>query len=301
MSTDIALHQPPFEIASQVPQWPRGLQRLDRPPSRLRVAGALPGLTRAVAIVGTRRCDPEAKRFAQTLARDLAASRCPVVSGGAHGIDSAAHHGALEAGGPTIAVLASGLRRAYPPRNRALFERIATLGALVTEHDDDCPPRRGRFLERNRIIAALSRAVVVVQAPHRSGALSTAAVARELGIPVFAVPASPWDVRGAGCARLLAGGALPCAGASDIARALNFGPIRRFAEGPRSPMSSMEATHTRRQRTILAALSSVSRHVDELAGSLGLPAAEVQTALLELLLLGDVQDRGGGYYVRRTR
>ena len=162
-----------------------------------------------VAIVGSRRADPEACHFAFTLGRVLAASGVTVVSGGAFGIDAAAHRGALAAGasGRTLAVIGSGLDHLYPPAHLPLFEAIVRQGAVLSHLPDEVPPLPHLFLERNGLIAALATAVVVVQAPVRSGALSTARAALELGRPLWVCPAAPWDVRGQGNAHLLARGA----------------------------------------------------------------------------------------------
>src|SRR5690606_22400838 len=152
-------------------------------------------LERSVAIVGTRTPDPEAAELARDLAYELGQAGCVVLSGGARGIDAAAHEGALDAGSPTVAVLATGLASAYPPTHGALFGRIANRGALLTESDDEAAPQAYRFLRRNALLAALAKVVVVVQAPIRSGALSTAAHARRLGRDLLAVPWAPFDVR----------------------------------------------------------------------------------------------------------
>ncbi len=199
---------------------PRGLASLSDPPDSLFATAELPeGL--AVAIVGTRAADPEHLRFAANLAADLAGAGIVVVSGGAIGIDAAAHRGALDAQGKTVAVLATGFRRTYPPEHDALFARIAAEGVLVCEHAH-VAPHPGRFLERNRLVAAMSDAVVVVQAPLRSGALSTATLARRLGRLVFAVPSVPWDARSAGSTALLTQpGTLACTHASDVIRVLD--------------------------------------------------------------------------------
>ncbi|MFW6023278.1 MAG: DNA-processing protein DprA, partial [Myxococcota bacterium] len=212
----------PFEIGPAEPRWPRELGDLRDPPPVLHVAGDPPPWPRAVAIVGTRRADDDALEFTHRLAGELARAGCTVLSGGARGIDAAAHEGALEQGGCTVAVLATGLQRAYPPQNAGLLAEVARRGALVSE-TADCEPHRGRFLGRNRLIAALARVVVVVQAPYKSGALSTAAHARRLGRPLLAVPASPWDIRGEGSLALLAQGAGICTRAPDVLSVAAFG------------------------------------------------------------------------------
>ncbi|MCA9531192.1 MAG: DNA-processing protein DprA [Myxococcales bacterium] len=281
--------------------YPAGLRDLDRAPERLRVAGALPSFDRAVAVVGTRASDADAHDFAFSLGAGLARLGCPVVSGGAYGIDAAAHEGALDAGGVTVAVLATGFGRAYPRRHAPLFERIvAEGGALVTEVDDDTPPRPGRFLARNRLIAALGAATVVVQAPLRSGARSTAAHARSLGRPVLAVPAAPWDPRGAGCLAELRAGAHLCADPHDVLE-LGLGEPRarsRSAERASRPAASAApASHPDpAARAVLAALGGRPRHIDELAEATRLTAAELSRTLVLLTLEGLVRDRGGGRY-----
>jgi DNA processing protein len=259
----------------------------------LRFVGDSPPYAPSVAIVGTRKADPEALAFTRELATSLAAHGVIVVSGGALGIDAAAHEGALEAG-RTVAVLASGLARAYPPVHAGLFGRIARSGALVTTYDDDASPVAFRLLERNALIAALVSAVVVVQAPARSGALSTAASARALGRKVLAVPASPWDPKGAGNLELFGLGARPCTCASDVADALGLVLPRKTPATARS----LPADVTPDARQLHALLGTRPRHVDDLAAATGFDAPRVQRAVLSLLLMGLAEERPGGRYVR---
>ncbi len=177
-----------------------------------------------VAVVGSRRADPEACHFAFTLGRALAAAGVAVVSGGALGIDAAVHRGALAAGSNarTLAVIGSGLNRLYPKENIELFREIARRGALLSHVADDAPPLPHLFLERNWLIAALATAVVVVQAPVRSGALSTARAARELGCALWTCPAAPWDIRGQGNVQLLTRGARPLTEPAVLLEALGM-------------------------------------------------------------------------------
>lgn len=269
---------------------------------RLRVAGDLPPFSPCVAVVGTRRPDPEAVDFAFELGRALASAGVVVMSGGALGIDAAAHEGALAAGGRTVAVLGTGLDRAYPPTHGRLFERIAERGALVTASPDGAPPHKGRFLRRNELVAALADSIVVVQAPDRSGALSTAAAARRFGRPVHAVPAAPWDVRGRGGSALLRRGALVCTSPEDVLSV--SAPERRSVLPGRSRESSKQCEFEHfggDEGIVLSALGSRPRHVDEVARATGLPAARVQRSLLTLLLGGQVDEREGGRYLRATR
>lgn len=164
--------------------------------------------TPCVSLVGSRDCTDYGRGLARDFAYELAASGLPIVSGGALGIDSAAHEGALSVG-RTIAVFANGLGHSYPTKNRQLFEAIVDSGGLLlSESPPDSPPHRYRFLSRNRIIAALGLVTVVVEAPYRSGALSTAHYGLEIGRNVCAVPGSVFSPHSTGCHRLLREGAV---------------------------------------------------------------------------------------------
>jgi DNA processing protein len=294
----IPLEQPVSILERGGAQWPAGLDRLAELALRLRVAGELP-VTPGVAIVGTRHADAEGRAFTARLAAELVAAGEWIVSGGALGIDAAAHQGALEAGGVTVAVLATGLASAYPPRHAELFGEIARRGALVTEAADSWAPHAGLFLARNRLIAALAWAVVVVQAPLPSGALSTAAWAKQLQVPVLAVPGSPWDPRAAGCLSLLAGGSLICTCARDVLSLRPPGPR------PASPVSPVEAekscNHLQMDdevQRLVAMLGRTALHPDELAARLALPPARLQAALLQAQLDGSVTRTPDGRYHR---
>jgi DNA processing protein len=289
------LHEAAADFHPSDPAWPDCLSELRDPPPLLRVAGALPFLDRAVAIVGTRRASPDGLRFAMSLARDLARAGFVVVSGGAEGIDSAAHRGALEGGGLGIAVLAGGLARPYPIAHAPLFEEIARNGAVITEHADDEPPLPAHFLARNRLVAALSRAVVVVQAPFRSGALATAAHARRLERPLLAAPWAVGDPRGEGCLSLLASGARICRDASDVVHA-----VTGARPGARRSRSRSAALLDPEQRAVLEALAATGSHVDEVVRATGLDAPRVQMSLTTLMLSGLVLPDDRGAY-RRSR
>jgi DNA processing protein len=188
------------------PQWPVGLDRLGEPPYCLFVRGhadlgAL--VERSVAIVGSRAATEYGLRVAADLADGLAMRGFTIVSGAAYGVDSAAHRAALAAAGPTVAVLACGADRAYPTAHRGLLDQIAAVGAVVSEVPVGCAPYRSRFLARNRIIALLARATVVVEANLRSGSLTTAKAARDHHQPVGAVPGPVTSMTSAGCHALL--------------------------------------------------------------------------------------------------
>jgi DNA processing protein len=304
-----------------MPEWPGALLgALSDPPAELRVCGALPPLATAVAVVGTRHADPEGLAFARQLGRDLAAAGCTVVSGGALGIDGAAHRGALEAGGSTVAVLATGFDPPYPPAHRGLFRDIAERGALISEQPDRTPPLPWSFLARNRLIAALAPALVVVQAPLKSGALSTAATGFKLNKLVFSVPYAPWDVRGEGCLDLLRRGARICTSYRDVLsvppRGVSQGhgerPSGRDGCGDQTPGQAWSDQppdgehHVRdndldaEMRAVLGRLSRVAKHPDELSSAVGLPVTTVQRALLRLMLQGLAVERAPGRYARNA-
>jgi DNA processing protein len=297
----LALPAAPRVLAPGDPDYPPALAALRRPPT-VRVAGELPPLERAVAIVGTRAADPEALDFAESLGAALARAGCAVLSGGALGVDAAAHRGALEAGGPTVAVLGTGLDLAYPPEHGPLFERIAARGALLTEAPDGATPRPGRFLRRNALLAALARVIVVVQAPRRSGALSTAAHGTSLGRPVLVVPAAPWDPRGEGCLGLLRRGAGVCTCAGDVLSVPALGPGETPVEAAWRPEKANDVAGLDDDEVaVLAALGGRARHVEELAAQAGLSAGRAQRAVLLLLLAGRIEERDGGRYARARR
>ena len=206
-------------------EWPACLSHLGAgEPRRLHVRGPL-ALTAAcappaVAMVGARAPSAAGERFARTLARELAEAGVSVISGLALGIDAAAHAGALDGRGRTVAVLGCGIDRDYPRRNAALAGRIAAAGAIVSEWGPGVEPAPWRFPVRNRIVAALAQATVVVEATRRSGALITADHALAIGRDVLAVPGAPWLELGGGTLALLRAGAAPVGSAGDVLDAL---------------------------------------------------------------------------------
>lgn len=211
-------------------EWPSGLDALgSQAPFCLWVRGPLSlsaATGRAAAIVGARAATPYGERVATDLADGCAERGITVVSGAAYGIDGAAHRGALAAGGPTVAVLAGGVERPYPQGHVQLIDRIARDGSVVSEIPPGSSPTRWRFVERNRLIAALARVTVVVEAAHRSGAMSTAARADRLSLPVAAVPGPVTSALSYGCHRLLRGGAICVTSAEELAELA--GPIGEY-------------------------------------------------------------------------
>jgi DNA processing protein len=206
------------------PDYPAPLLQIYDPPLVLWVLGRLRGNEAGptVALVGTRAASSQGRTLARGMARDLAVAGASIVSGLARGIDTAAHEGALDGGGRTLAVLGSGVDRVYPPENEDLAGRIATDGAVVSEFPLGTPPLAGHFPRRNRIIAGLSEAVVVVEAPKRSGALVTARLALDEGRDVFAVPGHPAAPSSVGTNALIRDGAVLVRDARDVAEGMGL-------------------------------------------------------------------------------
>lgn len=199
---------------------PAALTELPSPPTELFLNGALP-TGPSVAIVGTRRPTLEAALYAFQLAQCLAAAGVCVVSGGALGIDTQAHQGALTAGGRTLVVAPSSFDRPYPLENTSLYEQIiAKGGGFLSAFEQDVPARNPHFFTRNSHLVALCHAVVLVEAPFRSGARNAALWARKLRRPLFVVPAPPWNPRGLGCIVELKLGALPLYSYRDVLECL---------------------------------------------------------------------------------
>ncbi|MGJ3230332.1 MAG: DNA-processing protein DprA [Oceanicaulis sp.] len=279
-------------ICACEPGFPAGLAVLDPPPPVISVMGPLdPDARLACAIVGARNASAIGIRFAGDLARDLGARGITVVSGLARGIDGAAHAASLETG--TIAVIAGGLGRIYPPEHADLQRAIAEQGLVVSETEPDHVAQARDFPKRNRLIAGLSQGVVVVEAAERSGSLITARLAGEQGREVMAVPGSPLDPRAKGANRLLREGAALVENAEDVIAVLNNArpPLLEepggygFEDEPEDPaMLEDEADRIREQIAGLLTTAPVSR--DELARITRAPARAVLAALIELELAG---------------
>jgi len=268
------------------------LQTAD-PPLLLYLQGRVELLAaESVAIVGSRDATPQGLANARELARELAQAGLAVVSGLAAGIDGAAHEGALDAGGATLAVVGTGPDRVYPARHRALARRIADSGAIVSEYDPGTPVLPENFPQRNRIIAALSRGTLVVEAAPRSGSLITARLAAEAGREVFAVPGSIHAPQSRGCHALIRQGALLVESAGDVLEALRG--LRPAAVVAAAPAADGPAD------PVLAALGHDPVTLDALLARTGWPASELNARLLELELDGEVARLPGGLFQRRV-
>ena len=274
-------------------EYPPRLAAISDPPFLLYLRGTLPVEDAVVAIVGSRRASPYGLAVAECLGKDLARAGVWVVSGLARGIDTAAHQGALNGGGRTLAVLGSGLERVYPPEARSLARTIAATGGVMSELAPDAPPLAAHFPIRNRIIAGLSLGVVVVEGATGSGALITAQLAAEQGREVMGVPGPITSQGSRGPHALIRDGAALVESAQDVLEALSL----RLPE-PQAPVD--EADLNEHHRRLLAQMGSELWLPEELAELTGLGPGEVLAALLVLETAGRVRRVGAGYIALPT-
>ena len=274
-------------------RYPARLAEIYDPPPVLYVKGDLDSPeTPAVAIVGTRGATSYGKMAAEQLARGLAAAGVTVVSGLAMGVDSAAHRGALEGGGRTLAVLGNGLDRVYPSNNIRLSQQIADQGALVTEFPLGTKPDATNFPRRNRIISGLSSGTLVVEAGERSGALITAAFAADQGRDVLAVPGSIFSPASRGTNNLIRDGATPVTSVEDVLAEL--APSRVARQLTVEDILPLDET----ERVLLNVLTAEPLHIDEIAREAALPMSIVSATLAMMELKGVVRQTGGMNYIR---
>lgn len=281
--------------------YPEALAAIEDAPPVLAVLGHASLLHKPVlGIVGARSASLSGRKMAERLGRDLGAAGYVIASGLARGIDAAAHAAALGTG--TIGVLAGGVDVVYPEENRALYDKIAESGCLVSDQPMGMEPRAQLFPRRNRIISGLSLGVVVVEAAMKSGSLITARLALEQGREVFAVPGSPLDPRAAGPNDLIRQGAILTEKAEDIVGALRQ-PLRTLAEPPAAPFRTdlpppEEDQIEAGREKIIENLSTCPVSVDELARLCQLSLPVVMTVLLELELAGRLDRQPGGKVAR---
>jgi DNA processing protein len=283
-------------LARGQPGYPESLQHIPDPPHLLYVRGELrPSDAKAVALVGSRGCTSYGRRVAERLATGLVHAGYTVVSGLARGIDGAAHRAALQAGGRTLAVLANGLSQIYPPEHAELAREVEAAGALLTEAPMTAEPLAGLFPARNRLISGLSRAVVVIEAAERSGALITARHAGEQGRPVFVVPGPVDSPASGGTHRLARDGAILIRGVEDILEELGGTPAAAAAiAAPAEPPAGVDGV----QRQLWELLAEGPRHIDELARALHLGVGPIAGALLMLEMKKGVRRLPGNLYER---
>ena len=287
-----------LRVSPQDPEYPTALAAIHDPPPQLWIDGPVDGLrAAAVAIVGSRAASPYGLEVARRLGADLARRGVVVVSGMARGIDAAAHRGALEAGGPTIAVLGCGVDVVYPREHAALAGAIREIGALVSEFPPGTPPYKGHFPQRNRIISGLALAVVVVEAAKGSGSLITAEFAMEQGRAVLAVPGNVLGGRNAGAHALLRDGAKLVECADDILEEIPKG-IGDWGLGIRGGRESETPGSTSHDPVLRRMIDGDSYDLDELSDLSGLDRVKLLPRLLELELAGAVRRIEGGRFVR---
>lgn len=298
-------------IAHDASGYPIPLSEIPDPPGLIYVKGTLEPTDRlAVGIVGSRKCTPYGLRVAERLATSLARAGITVVSGLARGIDAAAHRGALNGGGRTLAVLANGLSQVYPPEHDRLAAEVAASGALISESPMRQEPIAGLFPQRNRIISGLSLGVVVVEATPRSGSLSTATHATEQNREVFAVPGPIDSLPSRGCHHLIRDGARLVETVDDILDELGpsvrhlrqAGSDAETADGasgePSSPTTAGTSHLTDPQRRLLDTLTDRPVAVDELIVLTGLSAAEAMANLSVLEMRRMVRRSPGPMFAR---
>lgn len=237
-----------------------------------------------LAVVGSRRATPYGRRAAYRLAGGLAGRGIVIISGLAFGIDSVSHQAALDSGGTTAAVLPGGLDKVYPATHAQLARRISRQGTLLSEYPLSTEPLKHHFIARNRVMAALADAVLVVEAAARSGSLHTAAFALELGKPVLAVPGNIDQLGSEGCNELIKQGAVPTTGYEDVLLALGVSPATADGAAP----SALAAD-------ILGALSGQVLSAEELRQRLRVPVSELYGELTKLEIAGRLKNIDGRY------
>lgn len=287
------------------PAYPPSLLEIADPPTLLYVRGRIDLLNQpALAIVGSRNATPQGESNARAFAAALAAEGLGIVSGLALGIDAAAHRGALDSKGNTIAVIGTGADRLYPARNQALALEIAERGAIISEFPLGTPAAGANFPRRNRIISGLARGVLVIEAAVESGSLITARLAGEQGREVFAIPGSIHSPQARGCHRLIRQGAKLVETAQDVLDELGeFRPAIRAMTPPTENRGSSAATIQEGDiaMQVLSRTGFDPVTFDELSGRTGLTAEALSVILLQLELDGRIAGLPGGRYQRLAK
>ena len=294
-----------YLIALGTPEYPASLATISDLPHLLYIRGTITAAdANAVALVGSRHCTDYGKRVTTRLAAGLARAGITVISGLARGIDGAAHRAALEAGGRTLAVLAGGLSRIYPPEHADLAREVAASGALLTESKMDQEPLAGLFPVRNRIISGLSKVIVLIEAAEKSGALITASHAADQGRTVMAVPGSVESSSSGGTNDLIRKGAVLCRSVEDILEELHgvsamAGAEKKAASAPAAPPAPLGPPPglDPDQRRIWESLTEPC-HLDELVQRLGLAVPLISGTLMMMEMKKAVRRLPGNRYER---
>ncbi|MFQ5715986.1 MAG: DNA-processing protein DprA [Nitrospinales bacterium] len=289
-----------FQIMTlQSPDYPELLKSIYDPPPVLYYKGTpLNQLPPSIAIVGSRRPTRYGKIAAEKLSESLAAKGLCVVSGMARGIDTAAHQGAIRAGGKTVAVFGCGLSHTYPPENVALRRKIEENGALVSEFPISTKPDKNNFPARNRVISGLSLGSVVIEAGGKSGALITAQFALDQGREVFAVPGSIYSPQSQGTNQLIKTGAKLVDGPEAIVEELPLSVRERLTGCDRGQTDSAQSVGlSEKERNLMSLLSLEERHIETLIENSRLSPAEVSATLTQLELKGLVQQKEAKMFI----
>jgi DNA processing protein len=285
--------------------YPRLLKEISNPPQQLYLIGNLPGdETLKIAIVGTRKATSEGKRLAREIAKKLAERNVVIVSGLAMGIDTAAHEGAILAGGRTIAVLANGLNSIYPRQNENLAKKILELdGAIVSEYSPGAPALEHQFLERNRIISGLSIAAIIIEAPERSGSLATANWAAQQGREVFVFPGPTNHPNYRGSHKLIRDGARLVNSIEDILEDLNLEipnslPAGDLPKGDKFQIPKFKITDTN-QLLIYKTLQGAGQplNIDKIIELTKLEPQVINQSLAILIIQGIIKETEKGYTI----
>ncbi len=295
------LDRKPFRIITQTePDFPFLLLQIPDPPPFLYVYGELDPLSDKVAVVGSRNATGYGISTARMLSRDLASNRITIVSGMARGIDTAAHMGALDAKGSTIAVLGSGFHHVYPKENIRLFHKIAENGAVISEFSLDTPPDHHHFPIRNRIISGLSLGAVIVEAAKKSGSLITARLSAEQNREVFAVPGSITSYKSSGTHALIKQGAKLVEHVRDIFEEIGYDTTvtipRKDKKETAEPINSLDKI----EAMVLKALEPYPVHIDTLSRKLSILPGQLSATLLQLEIKGLVRQDPGKRFSRQS-
>lgn len=287
-------------VTQHDPEYPELLRQIYDPPLVLYVKGnLLPKDKNGVALVGSRMTTHYGLEVARRLAYQLAFIGVTVVSGGARGIDTAAHQGALSAKGRTFAVLGTGINLVFPPENRELFERIASSGAVITQYPFNRQADKQSFAIRNRIVAGMTLGTVVVEANLSSGALITSNFATEYGRQVFAVPGRIDSPRSKGCHELIKKGAKLCEGAEDILSEFEYlFPTSNKPPAPNETGLLPALELSAHEQKVFGTLDHEQITIDDVIRKSGLPSSAVSVALLSLEMKRLVKQLPGKLFVR---
>ena len=282
--------------------YPVQLKNIHNPPMVLYLKGQLKSLNKVLGIVGSRKASPYGVNVAETFAKDLALAGLTIVSGGARGIDTAAHKGALKAEGITVAVLGCGIDVVYPHENAHLFKQITYNGAIITEFPPGTEPLAQNFPARNRIISGLAQGVLVVEAAHKSGAMITAEFAMDEGRDVYCIPGSIFSPTSAGSHLLLKQGAKLVDRPEDILE--DFHLLLREPPKNKDDMTDLFAELSKdcaeATKKVINNLSfSEAKSLEEIVVATKLPLNIISTVLLNLQVNGYISEKLGKRYIRR--